>query len=55
MNNNQISYFSYHIALFGYKFFKNNKEIPKFILYLRGVNTDDLLLSRTGYQSIKRK
>ena len=50
-----ISYFTYHVSLSGFEFRAKNGELtPKFILYLKGINADKLLLGKTKYKVIER-
>ncbi|MDN3665590.1 hypothetical protein ACFFU1_16555 [Algibacter miyuki] len=46
-------WFYFFTELFGYRFYENNKEIPKYILFYKGYNAERL--KAAGYPKFKIK
>jgi len=46
-------WFKFFSELFGYRFYKNNEEIPKYILFYKGYNPEKLKEDR--YSQLKMK
>lgn len=47
------AWFCFFTELFGYRFYKNNEEIPKYILFYKGYNASKLKEDR--YSQFKMK
>lgn len=55
MKTPKESFLKFCIELRGYNVERFGKEIPKYIVYWKGVSSKDLILSKYSYKLIKRK
>ena len=58
MENNNIKNpeecFVFHVNLTGYNFYLKNKLVPRFVLYLRNLNSEKLISGNTKYKVVPR-
>ena len=54
MEQMNTKYFNFCVNLRGFRVYKNNIEIPKYILFWKGYNSDDILQGKTNLILIPR-